>query len=197
MANREQILADIQNWKPIIILDHRECEWDFFVAGEYLTPEAVNFFLTYGKWVLCVSMTWEVFDRYGLQHPENMDAIEQTHFWQVIDLSHTISTGISAADRCATIKGLTNDNFSSSDFLAYEGHVRTLEAHPWWLTMRAGHTEASVALCELVWCKPVGAIIEILDEAWDIADKAHLEKLADQYWLQMVTVNELMERIWG
>ena len=195
MPNREKIIADIQSWKPIIVLDHRECEWDFLVAAEHLTAESVNFMLTKGKWVLCVSMTWEVFDRYDLQHPENMDEIEQTHFGQVIDLSHTISTGISAADRCATIKGLTNDVFSSADFLSYEGHVRTLEAHPWWLKARAWHTEATVALCELAWCKPVWAIIEILNEEWDIADKGYLKWLADAYNLQMVTVNDLIERI--
>jgi 3,4-dihydroxy-2-butanone 4-phosphate synthase len=114
-----------------------------------VTPEVINFFLKYGKGVLCVSMTGEIFDRYGLNRPENMEYIEQTHFGQVIDLSHTITTGISATDRYETIKALTNDDFSSSDFLSYEGHVRTLEAHPEGLVVRAGHTEAAVALCEI------------------------------------------------
>jgi len=195
MTNRKNIITDIKNWKPIIVLDHRECEGDFFVAGEYVTPELINFFLTYGKWVLCVSMSWEVFERYGIDRPTNIDAIEQTHFGQVIDLSHTITTGISASDRSATIKALTNDAYSSTDFLSYEGHVRTLEAHPWWLRSRAGHTEAAVALCELAGCKPVGVIIEILDEAWEIADKVCLEKLAEDHGLQLVTVNELLEKV--
>lgn len=194
MPHRERIVADIQIWKPLIILDHREIEGDFFVAAEHISPETVNFMLRYGRGVLCVSMLWEMFERFEFMRPDNMSHIEETHFGQAIDALHGITTGISAVDRAHTLKLLADLHAWPKDFHPTEGHIRTLEAHSWWLAMRAWHTEASIALCQVAWCQQIGVIIEILNDDGTIAQKDDLLTFAKEHDLCMVTVNDLKDK---
>ncbi|WP_243665026.1 3,4-dihydroxy-2-butanone-4-phosphate synthase, partial [Rhodothermus marinus] len=103
----EDAIADIRAGKLVIVVDDedRENEGDFIGAAEKITPELVNFMTKYGRGLICVALTPErtVELDLDLMTPTNT-ALHETAFTVSVDYRHGTTTGISAADRAATIR---------------------------------------------------------------------------------------------
>ena len=95
-----------RNGEMIIVVDDedRENEGDLTVAAEKVTPDVVSFMVTHGRGLVCVALTEERLDR--ARSPadgrENTSQFE-TAFTVTIDAKGVTTTGVSAADRAATI----------------------------------------------------------------------------------------------
>src|SRR3989339_237603 len=154
MFNRvEEAILDIQNGKMVIVVDDkdRENEGDVIIAAEKVTPDAINFMITYAKGLVCVPMTGERLSELSLpqmvdQNTESM----KTAFSVSVDANkkHGVTTGISPADRAKTVEILINQK-SKIDDLVKPGHVFPLRVQPGGVLKRSGHTEAAVDLAKL------------------------------------------------
>lgn len=190
----KKLLDRFSKGEFIIIWDEfREHEGDFVCLGEYITPEKINLMLTYGKGMITVACSNNVFDQFGLKLMVGANTSpHNTQMGVGFDVKDKATTGVSAPDRCEAIK-LLCDEEATSDLMTFPGHTFPLLAlDP---EIRFGHTEAGVVLAEKVGKKPVVALCEILDEAGYKADRAYLEKLSAKYDIPMVDLEVLRQSL--
>ncbi len=191
----DQALEALRKGRVIIVVDDedRENEGDFVAAAETVTPEIVNFFVREGRGVLCAPITQERAAALGLEPMvEANTSLHETPFTVSVDHIRGTTTGVSAADRAATVRALVNPATTPAD-LARPGHVFPLRAMNGGVLRRAGHTEAVVDLCRLAGLQPAGVLVEILNEDGTMARVPQLSDLAARFGLVMVTVRSLIE----
>ena len=179
----------------VIIVDDedRENEGDLAIAAEKVTPGAINFMAREGRGLICLAMTEDRCD--DLQLPlmvrDNTSPFE-TAFTVSIEARGKITTGISAADRAATILTAI-DPATRPDDLLRPGHVFPLRAKRGGVLKRAGQTEAAVDLAALAGLTPAGAICEIMNDDGTMARVPDLIPYAQRHDLLMITVRDLIE----
>ena len=193
----EEALADIRLGRTIIVRDRmdRENEGDLVVAAQKVTAASVNFMIKQGGGLICVAMPRESAVNLGL--PSMVTAEDNAtpygcDFTVSVDACKGITTGISAADRAATIRLLASPVARSYD-LVRPGHIFPLRARTGGVLVRAGHTEAAVDLARLAGLRPMAAICEILDKSGKAARSESLSRLARKHRLKVVTIEQLIE----
>ncbi len=169
----------------------RENEGDFICAGEYATPENINFMATHGKGLICMPMSRELCSRLGLKQmvEQNTDN-HQTAFTVSIDGIDT-ETGISAFERSQTALLAVRDGAKPEDFRR-PGHMFPLEAREGGVLKRTGHTEATVDLAQLAGLKPCGLCCEIMREDGTMMRTKELLQLAEKFEMTVITVADLV-----
>lgn len=194
-ATIEEAIEVFQAGQMVIVVDdeERENEGDLVIAAEKVTPEAINFMARYGRGLVCLAMTGERLDE--LEIPmivtENTSRFE-TAFAVPIDAKRITTTGISAADRAATIQAVIDPATKPKDF-AKPGHVPPLRARDGGVLVRAGQTEASVDLAKLSGLYPAGVICEIMNDDGTMARVSDLRRFARRHKLPMITVAALIK----
>lgn len=188
-----EAIEDIRAGKMVIVVDDesRENEGDLVMAAAKITPEDVNFIVKNARGLLCVAITAERAGKLEipLMVPKNSEHMG-TAFAVTVD-HKTVTTGISARERAATIKALADPDTQPDDFLR-PGHISPLIAKPGGVLVRAGHTEASVDLARLAGLEPAGVICEIMNEDGTMARRPDLEILAQKYGFTIVSVADLI-----
>lgn len=191
----QEAVEDIKNGKIIIVVDEedRENEGDFVCAAEFATPELVNFMAKHGRGMICVPMTQTRMNNLELSMMvDSNTAIHGTQFTVTVDAFKGTTTGISASDRSITIKKLADPKASPTDF-AKPGHIFPLRAMDEGVLRRAGHTEASIDLCNLAGLNPVGVLCEILNDDGTMARVPDLEIIAEKFDLKILAITELIK----
>jgi 3,4-dihydroxy 2-butanone 4-phosphate synthase/GTP cyclohydrolase II len=124
---------------------------------------------------------------------ENNTEAMRTAFTVSIDAAPRfgVTTGISAADRAATIR-VAADPASVARDLVRPGHIHPLRAREGGVLTRVGHTEAAVDLARLAGIAPAGVICEILNEDGTTARRPQLEAFCDKHGITFVTVAQLV-----
>ncbi len=194
MDKIQDALIDFKEGKFVIVVDDedRENEGDFIIAAEKITPEKVNFMLQHGRGVLCAPITEERCAELDLMHQvANNTSMLGTPFTVTVDKLEGCTTGVSAADRAATIQALADPNSKPSTF-GRPGHINPLYAKQRGVLQRAGHTEAAVDLCRLAGLTPAAALIEIMNEDGTMARMPQLERVAEQYGLKLISIKDLI-----
>ncbi|GAB4252688.1 MAG: 3,4-dihydroxy-2-butanone-4-phosphate synthase [Saprospiraceae bacterium] len=191
----EEAVEDIRNGKVIIVVDDedRENEGDFICAAECITPEIINFMATHGRGLICAPIEEKRADELGLTMmvPDNT-SLHETAFTVSIDLiGHGCTTGISAYDRATGIKALVDPNTKPEDF-ARPGHIFPLRAKSGGVLRRTGHTEAAIDLARMAGFKPVGVLVEILNEDGTMARLPQLIKIAKRFDLKVISIKDLV-----
>src|SRR3982751_2611228 len=191
----ESVIADLRKGKMVIVVDDadRENEGDLIMAAEKVTPAAINFMARFGRGLICVPTTSERLKQLGIEQMvvQNRDTFK-TDFQVSVDAAHGISTGISAADRAATIR-IMSDPTAIPEDLVQPGHVFPLRARPGGVLQRAGHTEATVDLVKLAGCRPIGVICEIMSDDGSMARLPELVKFAKKHRLKICTIADLIQ----
>lgn len=189
----EDAIRDIKNGKMVVVVDDedRENEGDLIFAAEKASPDLVNFMVREGRGLICTPIKRELAEklRLPLMVADHQDP-HQTAFTVSID-SKFAGTGISAHDRCTTIRELIRNDVKPEDFHR-PGHIFPLIASPGGLEERQGHTEASIELCELANLKPVAVICEILDADGSMARGEALVAFAKKHDLKLVSIKDLI-----
>jgi 3,4-dihydroxy 2-butanone 4-phosphate synthase/GTP cyclohydrolase II len=178
----------------VIVVDDedRENEGDLTIAAEKITPDAINFMARYGRGLICLAMTPERLDELEipLMVSQNSSRFE-TAFCVSIEAKRGTTTGISAADRAATVLAVIDPSTKPSD-LVRPGHVFPLRARSAGVLVRAGQTEAAVDLARIAGLRPAGVICEIMNEDGTMARVPRLSSYARQHDLLMITVADLI-----
>ena len=192
-ARVEDAIEDIRQGKMLVVVDDedRENEGDLIIAADKVTPEAVNFMATYAKGLICTPMEGDRLDALDIAPmvTNNTDNHE-TAFTVSVD-AVTTDTGISAFERCQTVRLLINPSAKPSSFRR-PGHVFPLRAVPGGVLRRAGHTETTVDLAKLAGLYPAGLCCEIMAEDGHMMRTPQLLEFAEAHKLKMITVQDLI-----
>ncbi|MGN0309393.1 MAG: bifunctional 3,4-dihydroxy-2-butanone-4-phosphate synthase/GTP cyclohydrolase II [Bacteroides sp.] len=190
----EEAIEDFKAGNFVIVVDDedRENEGDFIIAAEKITPEKVNFMLKHARGVLCAPITLSRCKELDLPH-QVMDntSVLGTPFTVTIDKLEGCSTGVSAADRAATIRALADPTSTPATF-GRPGHINPLYAQEKGVLRRAGHTEAAVDLARLAGLYPAAALMEIMSDDGTMARLPELRRIADQYNIKLVSIADLI-----
>ena len=192
----EAAVAAIRRGEMVIVVDDedRENEGDLTIAAEKVTPEAINFMMTYGRGLICMPMTGARLDalQIPLQVPSQQNSTQfATAFCVGVEAKKGTTTGISAPDRARTVLTAINPRTKPDD-LARPGHVFPLRARDGGVLVRAGQTEAAVDLARIAGLYPAGVICEIASRDGSMARVPELTKFARRHKLLMITVADLI-----
>jgi len=190
----EEAIRDFAEGKFVIVVDDedRENEGDLIIAAEKVTPEKINFMLKHARGVLCAPITMSRCEELDLPHQvSNNTSVLGTPFTVTIDKLEGCSTGVSAADRAATILALA-DPASKPETFGRPGHINPLYAQDKGVLRRAGHTEASIDLARLAGLYPAAALMEIMNDDGTMARLPELREMADEYHIKLVSIADLI-----
>jgi 3,4-dihydroxy 2-butanone 4-phosphate synthase/GTP cyclohydrolase II len=172
--------------------DDRENEGDLFVAASLCTPEKMAFIIRNTSGIVCAPLGGELARHLQLDPmvAEN-EAPLGTAFTVSVDVRHGLTTGISAEERCNTVRALANNNSAAADFVR-PGHVFPLVARQGGVLMRSGHTEACVDLCRLAGLPPVGVLSELTNDDGTVMRGPQVVAFAAKNNFVQVSIAELI-----
>lgn len=190
----KSVIKDIKSGKMVIVVDdpNRENEGDLVCAAEKISPEIINFMAKHGRGLICVPMKHERLEELKIKNMiENPTEKKGCSFTVSVDYKIGTTTGISAYDRCITVKKLIDKSARPEDF-ARPGHIFPLRSKDGGVLIRTGHTEAAVDLAELAGLYPAGVICEIMNDDGTMARISNLVEFAKKHKLRIVTIEELV-----
>jgi 3,4-dihydroxy 2-butanone 4-phosphate synthase len=193
-AKIDHALHAIARGEFVVVVDDagRENEGDLIISAEHATAQALAFMVRHTSGVVCVALPGERLDQLELplMVPRNSES-HGTAFTVSVDFRHGTSTGISAADRGATIRALADARFGAADF-ARPGHVFPLRYARGGVLRRPGHTEAAVDLSWLAGMTAAGALCEIVNDDGSMARLPELRRFAKQHDCLVVNIADLI-----
>ncbi|MBO1126493.1 GTP cyclohydrolase II [Enterococcus faecalis] len=191
--NIQEAIEFLRKGKLIVVADDddREAEGDLVGVANLVSPESVNFMVTFARGLICTPVSKQIADRLKLREmvKENTDSFG-TAFTVSVDHQET-STGISAYDRAKTIEILAKKESVSEEFHR-PGHIFPLIGKEGGVLERRGHTEAAIDLAKLTNQSEVAYICEILNEDGTMARRPQLKQFAQKHKLPFITVEELV-----
>ena len=193
-ATVEEAIEEIRNGNMIVVVDDedRENEGDLIVAADKCTPEHINFMATHAKGLICTPVEGFILDRLKIgQMVVNNTDNHETAFTVSVDATST-TTGISAFERCQTVKEMIAPNSKPEDFRR-PGHVFPLRSVPGGVLRRAGHTETTTDLAKLAGLTPAGFCCEIMDDDGHMMRTPRLIEFSKKHGLKLITVQSLIE----
>jgi 3,4-dihydroxy 2-butanone 4-phosphate synthase/GTP cyclohydrolase II len=194
LASVEELLAELRAGRMVVVMDDedRENEGDLIMAAEHATAAAVAFMIRHTSGIICVPMEEQRLAALDLPQmvPVNNES-HRTAFTVSVDLARGTTTGVSSADRAATIRALADAGSTAADFVR-PGHIFPLRPRPGGVLVRAGHTEAAVDLCRLAGLKPVGVLCEVMNDDGTMARRPQLEEFAHRHGLKLGTIAGLI-----
>jgi 3,4-dihydroxy 2-butanone 4-phosphate synthase/GTP cyclohydrolase II len=190
----ENAVAAIARGELVIVVDDadRENEGDLIMAAEAMTPEAMAFMIRHTSGVICMPVEGSRLDelRLPLMVADNTES-QRTAFTVSVDARAGTTTGISAADRCATVHALLDPATRPED-LARPGHIFPLRYRDGGVLKRAGHTEAAVDLARMAGMQPAGVLAEVVNDDGTMARMPRLEVFAEEHGLQLISIADLI-----
>ncbi len=191
----EDAIEEMRAGRMVVVCDDedRENEGDLVLAGQFATPETINFMAKEARGLICLALTPERCDQLGLDlmAAKNEDPLK-TAFTVSIDAREGTTTGISAAERAHTVQvAIAAD--TRPDDLIHGGHVLPLKAKAGGVLERVGHTEASVDLARLAGLTPAGVICEISNDDGSMARVPDLISYCRRHGLKLITIADLVE----
>ena len=190
----EEIIDEARNGRMYILVDDedRENEGDLIIPAQMATPDAINFMATYGRGLICLTLTGERIEQLGLELMSRHNGTRhETAFTVSIEAREGVTTGISAADRARTVSVAIDGTKSKADIVT-PGHVFPLRARAGGVLVRAGHTEAAVDISRLAGLNPSGVICEIMRDDGTMARLDDLIGFARIHDLKIGTIRDLI-----
>jgi 3,4-dihydroxy 2-butanone 4-phosphate synthase/GTP cyclohydrolase II len=190
----EDAIASIGRGSMVIVVDDddRENEGDLIAAASKMTPEHMAFMIRHTSGIVCAPLMAEEARRLKLDPMVAInDAPMGTAFTVSVDCRIGLTTGISAEERCNTVRALANGNMQADDFVR-PGHVFPLIAKRGGVLMRSGHTEAAVDLARLAGEPPVGVIAELMNDEGQVMRGAEVMQFARRHGFRIISVADLI-----
>ncbi len=194
LASPEEIINEARNGRMYILVDDedRENEGDLIIPAQMATPDAINFMATYGRGLICLTLTQERVETLNLPlMSRDNGSRHATAFTTSIEAREGVTTGISAGDRARTV-AVAIDASKGADDIVSPGHVFPLVAKNGGVLVRTGHTEASVDISRLAGLNPSAVICEIMKDDGTMARLDDLIPFAQKHKLKIGTIRDLV-----
>ncbi len=189
------IIEELRAGRMVVLVDEedRENEGDLVMAAEFVTPEAINFMVTHGRGLVCLTLTEQRCRQLELPLMSNRNGTPYgTNFTVSIEAAEGVETGISVADRARTIQVAVARDAKPED-LVQPGHIFPLRAVPGGVLVRAGHTEAGCDLTAMAGLTPAAVICEILKPDGTMARLPDLIEYSREHNLKIGTIADLIQ----
>ncbi len=190
----ESALIELTLGKFLLVTDDpdREDEGDLILAAQFANVERIGFMVRHTSGIICVAITPQTADLLDLPPMvlRNEDH-KETAFTVSVDKREGSTTGISPAERAATILALSDPSSSAATFTR-PGHVFPLRAHPLGLAGRQGHTEAAIDLMRMAGLQPAGALSEVVGERGEILKGQALRDFAATHGIAQISIREII-----
>jgi 3,4-dihydroxy 2-butanone 4-phosphate synthase/GTP cyclohydrolase II len=194
-AGIKEVIEELSRGNFVIIVDSadRENEGDLVIAAEKATPEKINFMIQHTSGIVCVPVTGKRLDelRIPMIVADSSDKFS-TPFTVSVDAKEGTTTGVSAADRCATIKAMIDPNTKPQD-LSRPGHIFPLRSQDNGVFERQGHTEASVDLCKLARLYPCSVIAEVMNKDGTMAKLPDLIEFSKKHGIKIISIKDIID----
>lgn len=190
-------VAAYQQGLPVLLSDDndRENEADIVAAAENISHETMALMIREGSGIVCLCLTEDKAQELSLQPMvENNQSRYQTAFTVSIEAKEGISTGVSAADRVATIQAALSSDRQHKKIVS-PGHVFPLRAKPRGILERKGHTEGSIEIAKLAGLQHAAVLCELTNPDGTMAKGSEVDAFAKQHNLPMLTIKELVDYV--
>ena len=194
LSSIEEIVDEARNGRMYVLVDNedRENEGDLIIPAQMATPDAINFMATYGRGLICLSMTKNRIEELELTPMKKRNTSKlDTAFTVSIESTKDVTTGISAADRAKTIQ-VAIDKSSGPSNISTPGHVFPLMARDGGVLVRAGHTEAAVDISRIAGLNPTAVICEIMKDDGTMARLKDLIPFCKKHNLKIGSISDLI-----
>ena len=193
---KSKAITALQQGLPVIVVDDesRENEGDIIYAAEFMTEEKIAFMLQHTSGIICVPCLPSKISSLNLPLMVKQNTSKHGCAFTVSIDAKTTSTGVSAADRLATIKAIVNQNSTENDFIK-PGHVFPLQAEEAGVLKRPGHTEAAIDLCRLASVQPIGVLAELMNPDGTMMRLPELTAFAQKHNLTIITIKEIIKHL--
>ena len=191
----QEALDAIAAGEMVVVIDDedRENEGDLIMAANKATPEQIAFMIRHTSGILCVPLLPDDARRLALDPMvSDNDAPLGTAFTVSVDYRFGLTTGISAEERCNTVRALANQNAGAADFVR-PGHVFPLIAREGGVLMRSGHTEAAVDLARMAGLPPTAVIAELVNDDGSVQRGDQVAAFARQHGLKLISIADMIE----
>lgn len=190
----EEALAALRLGKGVLVMDDesRENEGDLIFAAETITVEQMAMLIRECSGIVCLCLTPE--RTRALELPmmvENNTNRGGTGFTVSIEAGNGVTTGVSAADRVATIQAAIADSARPED-LRRPGHIFPLRARAGGVLEREGHTEATIDLMRLAGLKPAGVLCELMNPDGTMARRPEVDAFSEKHGMPVLTIEALV-----
>lgn len=191
----KKAIKSFASGNPIIVFDHesRENEGDIILSAQYATPETINWITMHARGLICVALSQARADKLNLAlMPRRGIKPLSCMFLQSVEAAEGVTTGISAFDRARTIQWLADPTKGPEDFTT-PGHVFPCLANEGGLTVRQGHTEAGVTMCQLSQLEEAAVICEIMHDDGKMKNFSQLKSFANKWDLDMISISDILD----
>jgi len=193
----EDAINDIKRGKFVIVVDdeNRENEGDLVLAAEKVTADRINYMIKNARGLVCMPITRTRSKELNIPAMVEHKEINRCMFSISVDYKKGTTTGISPADRAATIKALIDPNTKTED-LAMPGHLFPILYKDGGILAREGHTEASIDLAKLAGLYPAAVICEIINEDGSMAKLSDLIEFSKKHNnMKIITIRDLVSHV--
>ena len=180
-----------QERRFVIIFSEDEGEADLAIPAQEITAEAILFAARVASGLLCLALPKVRLRELEIDALPSRYRVQDTPFYESVD-AIGVRSGVSAKDRCYTIKKIVDPNTKPSD-LSRPGHLPLLGAEPLGLIKRDGHTEAVIELCKLAGLYPAGVLCELISDSGDMMTATELKAIAKKLRVPIISVGALAE----
>jgi len=190
----EEIIEVYQKGEFVIVVDDDSADntGNLTCAGQFCSPEKINFMATHARGLICVALPEKRLDELGIEPMVNAaHSYKKTAFSVSVEAREGVSSGISAADRALTTLKLVDPSSTAADFVK-PGHVFPLRARQGGVLVRSGKTEAAVDLSVLGGLTPAGVTCEIMSEDGNVAHMGELKKFAKKHQIKIVSIADII-----
>lgn len=187
----DDALERLRSGRMIILADPDHGQAELCLAGEKVTPQDINFMVTHARGLVCIATSAERLRQLGIPLLTAERALGQRAFCASIEAARNVTTGISAADRAATIQAVMAPHGGPDD-IVMPGHIFPICVGEGGVLRRADIPEAAVDLVRLAGLAPGAALCAILDDQGDVAQPADVAALADRFGLPVVQVADVI-----
>lgn len=194
-ASMEEAIATFKRGEFVMVMDSedREDECDLVLAAEHCRPDQMAFAIRHTTGIVCFVSDQERLEYFGL-HPatqRNTDT-NQTNFYVSTDFLPGTTTGVSAADRAATVRAMCDMKKNRAEDFSKPGHIFPLCARPGGVIERPGHTESTYDMCRLAGSVPVGILAEMMHDDGTMYRRADSLEFSRKHKIPMITVTQII-----
>ncbi|MGL4369066.1 MAG: 3,4-dihydroxy-2-butanone-4-phosphate synthase [Spirochaetota bacterium] len=195
-SSRERVLsavASIRAGNGVLLVDDgdRENEGDLIFAAETLTEAQTAMLIRECSGIVCLCITGEKALALDLpQMVHNNTSGYGTAFTVSIEAAEGVTTGVSAHDRCVTVRTAAGENCRPED-LRRPGHVFPLTAKAGGVLERRGHTEGTVDLMRLAGLSPAGVLCELTNPDGTMAKLSEIILFARRQNITVLSIEDI------
>ncbi|MFH0867929.1 MAG: 3,4-dihydroxy-2-butanone-4-phosphate synthase [Candidatus Woesearchaeota archaeon] len=193
----EDAINDIQRGKFVIVVDdeNRENEGDLVLAASKATADKINYMIKNARGLVCMPIIRSRLKQLNIPPMVDHKEVNRCMFSISVDYKNGTTTGISPADRAATITALIDEKNTIEDF-AMPGHLFPIMYKEGGVLVREGHTEASVDLARLAGLYPAAVICEIINDDGSMAKLPDILEFSKKHNdMKIITIKDLVDYV--